>query len=45
MTIPCGEPKENGKVANKSALIYNEYIVYNTNQVRLRYLVEVEFDM
>lgn len=27
-----------------STLLYNEFIVYNTDQVCLRYLVEVEFD-
>ena len=38
--VPCGEPTQS--TAN-SSLLYNEYIVYNVDQVRIRYLVEVEF--
>lgn len=37
--VPCGEPTQS--TAN-SSLLYNEYIVYNVDQVRIRYLVEVE---
>lgn len=45
--VPIGRLKnqlKDPKTASEYALLYNEYIVYNTNQVRLRYLVEVEFD-
>ena len=42
--VPCGKPVDTG-VSNPSGytLNYNEYVVYNTNQIRVRYLVEVDF--
>ncbi|KAJ3185854.1 Poly [ADP-ribose] polymerase 1 [Gaertneriomyces sp. JEL0708] len=43
--VPMGPPTEQslpGKT-RKSDLLYNEYIVYNTHQARIRYLVEVKF--
>ena len=27
----------------QGALLYNEYVVYNVDQIRMRYLVQVEF--
>ena len=27
-----------------SSLLYNEYIVYNTDQIKIKYLLRVEFD-
>ena len=27
-----------------SALLYNEYIVYNTDQIQIRYLLRLDFD-
>jgi len=41
IVVPCGKP-----VTSKSAgltLLYNEYIVYDENQIRLRYLVRAKF--
>lgn len=40
MLVPTGKLVQN-KVA--SSLLYNEYIVYDTAQIRERYLVEVDF--
>ncbi len=44
--VPIGNLKSNVKPTEASlySLLYNEFIVYNTNQVKLRYLVQVEFD-
>eukprot|EP00922_Rhytidocystis_sp_ex-Travisia-forbesii_P009325 GHVS01013590.1.p1 GENE.GHVS01013590.1~~GHVS01013590.1.p1 ORF type:complete len:721 (+),score=107.39 GHVS01013590.1:268-2430(+) len=36
---PCVSDEKDGQ-----SLMYNEYIVYDTNRVRMRYLVEVEFE-
>ncbi|TKR81223.1 hypothetical protein L596_015131 [Steinernema carpocapsae] len=41
--VPLGKPVDMKTVENFS-LNYNEFIVYNTNQVRIRYLVEVDFE-
>lgn len=42
--VPCGKQIDQPEVKGKAHdLCYNEYIVYNTNQIKLRYLVEVEF--
>ncbi len=30
--------------ANSYSLLYNEYIVYDVSQIKLRYLVKIEFD-
>uniref|UniRef100_A0A0M3K9K2 Poly [ADP-ribose] polymerase n=1 Tax=Anisakis simplex TaxID=6269 RepID=A0A0M3K9K2_ANISI len=40
--VPAGKPVELNKRSGCS-LNYNEYIVYNTNQILIRYLVEVDF--
>jgi poly [ADP-ribose] polymerase len=39
---PCGLPicAAEGK---GSSLLYNEFVVYNTKQVKMRYLVKVRF--
>lgn len=44
--IPCGNLKnvQDKNAANANSLLYNEYIVYNVDQIKLRYLVKVEFD-
>lgn len=44
--IPCGKIKNTVKPSEASsyALLYNEYIVYNVDQIKLRYIVKVEFD-
>jgi len=42
VVVPCGELEE--KYGVRSELIYNEYIVYDTSQIKTRYLVRVKFD-
>ena len=43
--VPIGKLKSivDPAEASNYSLLYNEYIVYNTNQVKLKYLVNVEF--
>ncbi|PPS00040.1 hypothetical protein GOBAR_AA20633 [Gossypium barbadense] len=40
VVVPLGKPKEQNR---KGALLYNEYIVYNVDQIRMRYLIQVSF--
>lgn len=40
--VPCGKLNKK-KNADDFNLVYDEFIIYNINQVRLRYLLEVEF--
>ncbi|MBA0560208.1 hypothetical protein Golob_017122 [Gossypium lobatum] len=40
VVVPLGKPKEQKR---KGALLYNEYIVYNVDQIRMRYLIQVSF--
>ncbi|GMN37973.1 hypothetical protein TIFTF001_007247 [Ficus carica] len=40
--VPEGKPKENPN--HQGALLYNEYIVYNVDQIRMRYVVQVNFN-
>lgn len=42
VVVPFGKPKE--QVGPKGCLLYNEYIVYNVEQIRMRYVVQVNFD-
>ncbi|PAV63217.1 hypothetical protein WR25_27030 [Diploscapter pachys] len=42
---PMVERPESKRKPNDFILMYNEYIVYNVDQVRLRYVVEVDFDL
>jgi poly [ADP-ribose] polymerase len=44
--VPCGQMKSSVSkdVANSCALLYNEYIVYDVAQIKLKYLVKVKFD-
>jgi poly [ADP-ribose] polymerase len=47
--VPCGKIKKvavgpDGKAPPDSTLLYNEYIVYDTSQVQMQYLVQVTFD-
>ena len=44
--VPCGSSIEQEETKNikNNDLYFNEYVVYNTDQIRLRYLVEVEFE-
>ena len=41
ITVPWGTPKKSN--CPKTTLNYNEYVVYNTNQVKLKYLVKLKF--
>ncbi|KAL0371463.1 UNVERIFIED_CONTAM: Poly [ADP-ribose] polymerase 2 [Sesamum angustifolium] len=41
VVVPLGTPKE--QPGPKGSLLYNEYIVYNVEQIRMRYLVQVYF--
>jgi poly [ADP-ribose] polymerase len=40
--VPCGTQEENSKV--NSSLMYNEFIVYDTAQVRMKYLIRMKFN-
>ena len=40
VVVPCGKPV---KIRDKKSLLYNEYIVYDTKQVKMKYLVKVKF--
>ncbi|KAI8522658.1 hypothetical protein RHMOL_Rhmol13G0013300 [Rhododendron molle] len=42
VVVPLGKPKE--QVGPMGALLYNEYIVYNVDQIKMRYLVQVDFN-
>lgn len=39
--VPLGSPKE--QTGPKGSLLYNEYIVYNVEQIKMRYVVHVDF--
>ncbi len=43
--MPLGKPVDT-KVVNPAGytLNYNEFIVYNVNQIRMKYLVKVQFN-
>ncbi|KAK3020850.1 hypothetical protein RJ639_045532 [Escallonia herrerae] len=43
VVVPLGKPKEQKK-GLKGSLLYNEYIVYNVDQIRMRYVVHVNFN-
>ncbi|KAK9206896.1 hypothetical protein WN943_017178 [Citrus x changshan-huyou] len=38
VTVPLGKPKE--QLSSKGHLLYNEYIVYSVDQIRMRYVVQ-----
>ncbi|KAI4349674.1 hypothetical protein L6164_010234 [Bauhinia variegata] len=40
--VPLGKPKKHSGF--KGSLLYNEYIVYNVEQIRMRYVVHVNFN-
>ena len=46
--VPCGKlvaaKGVGGAPPAPTSLLYNEYIVYDTSQVQIRYLVQVKFD-
>uniref|UniRef100_A0A6L2LPT7 Poly [ADP-ribose] polymerase n=1 Tax=Tanacetum cinerariifolium TaxID=118510 RepID=A0A6L2LPT7_TANCI len=41
VVVPCGKPVSSNVKATE--LMYNEYIVYNTDQVKLQFLLKVRF--
>ncbi|XP_022899060.1 poly [ADP-ribose] polymerase 2 isoform X1 [Olea europaea var. sylvestris] len=41
LLVPLGEPKK--QPGQEGSLLYNEYIVYNVDQIRMRYVVQVDF--
>ena len=50
-TLPCGTVVPLGKPVNTKVknptgytLNYNEYIVYNTQQIKMKYLLQVKFN-
>lgn len=42
LIVPLAKPKKNSGI--KGHLLYNEYIVYNVEQIRMRYVVNVKFN-
>lgn len=42
MTVPMG--KGVPAPVDRTDLLYNEYIVYDVAQVRLRYIIKIKFD-
>ncbi|KAK1428165.1 hypothetical protein QVD17_16993 [Tagetes erecta] len=40
--VPLGRPKQ--QLSSKASLLYNEYIAYNVDQIRMRYVVHVNFN-
>jgi len=42
VTVPFGKAQKSGVAA--SSLLYNEYIVYDTAQIRQKYLIQVTFE-
>ncbi|XP_047308044.1 poly [ADP-ribose] polymerase 2-like [Impatiens glandulifera] len=41
VVVPLGKPKQ--QMRKRGALLYNEYIVYNVDQIRMRYVIQVNF--
>ncbi|TVU20949.1 hypothetical protein EJB05_30555 [Eragrostis curvula] len=41
VVVPLGKPKE--EPSKRGYLLYNEYIVYNVDQIRMRYVLHVSF--
>ncbi|KAM0878797.1 hypothetical protein ACQ4PT_034651 [Festuca glaucescens] len=42
VVVPLGKPKE--EPSKRGSLLYNEYIVYNIDQIRMRYVLHVSFN-
>ncbi|XP_028781929.1 poly [ADP-ribose] polymerase 2-like [Neltuma alba] len=42
LIVPLGKPKK--RAGMKVDLLHNEYIVYNVDQIRMRYVIHVNFD-
>ncbi|XP_047307874.1 poly [ADP-ribose] polymerase 2-like [Impatiens glandulifera] len=41
VVVPLGKPKK--QLSQKVSLLYNEYIVYSVDQIRMRYVIQVNF--
>ncbi|KAL0712179.1 hypothetical protein Bca4012_019157 [Brassica carinata] len=42
VVVPLGKPVDHS--SSKGSLLYNEYIVYNTEQINMRYVIQVKFN-
>ncbi|XP_062198362.1 poly [ADP-ribose] polymerase 2-like isoform X2 [Phragmites australis] len=42
VVVPLGKPKQ--EPSKRGCLLYNEYIVYNVDQIRMRYVLHVSFN-
>ncbi|CAN8308662.1 unnamed protein product [Cochlearia groenlandica] len=42
VVVPLGKPVDH--TSSKGMLLYNEYIVYNTEQIKMRYVIQVKFN-
>ncbi|KAL6884697.1 hypothetical protein ACP4OV_010633 [Aristida adscensionis] len=42
LVVPLGKPKQ--EPSKRGSLLYNEYIVYNVDQIRMRYVLHVSFN-
>lgn len=42
VVVPLGTPKKQS--ATRGSLLYNEFIVYNVEQIRMRYVLQVKFN-
>lgn len=42
VVVPLGTPKKQS--ATRASLLYNEFIVYNVEQIRMRYMLQVKFN-
>ncbi|XP_010456041.1 PREDICTED: poly [ADP-ribose] polymerase 2 isoform X1 [Camelina sativa] len=42
VVVPLGKPVESS--SSKGMLLYNEYIVYNVEQIKMRYVIQVKFN-
>ncbi|KAF8661669.1 hypothetical protein HU200_056616 [Digitaria exilis] len=42
VVVPLGKPKQ--EPSKRGSLLYNEYIVYNVDQIRMRYILHVSFN-
>ena len=41
--VPMGPATVDNDIQKKCSLLYNEYIVYDTKQIRFRYLAQLKF--
>jgi len=43
--VPLGKLAQTGLTPQQTALMYHEYIIYDTSQLRTRYLLKIKFNM